>query len=207
MTIVQRIAFPVSPTFASEPNIFNKPLKIVKSVPGYVRSFHGLQIDDGKTGYFITVWQSVENYTALVQGTMYADFLAALKLIASGELENHHVDVGGVEPSIALSAPTTELALFTLKAGVAAPNVFPFFEELACAQVGAKGAHSPCMWGPSKDSGNTILFFAGWDTVEAHFEAVKELTAEGTDLHRTIQALLEKSDFVLGHAHLVKHEA
>ncbi|KAJ7468625.1 hypothetical protein FB451DRAFT_1136776 [Mycena latifolia] len=200
MPIVQRITFPVSSAFASDPNVFSKPLEIVKSTPGYVRSFHGLQIDDGKTGYFITVWQSVENYTSLVQGTEYSDFLTALKPAASGELEHHHVDAGTVEPSIALSAPTTELVLFTLKAGVTPPEIFPLFEELARGLDGAKDAHPPCLWGPSKDSGNNILVFVGWDTVEAHWEAVKE----GTELHRVIQELLKKADFVLGHAHLVK---
>lgn len=145
-------------------------------------SFHGLQIDDGKTGYFITgnstvacidqrthhlpVWQSAEHYASFVKGATYPDFLAALKPAAASELEIHHVHTGGVDPSTALSSATTELVVFTLKDGVTPAEVFPHFEELARGLDTAKGAHPPCFWAASQDSKNQILVFVGWDTVE-----------------------------------------
>ncbi|KAF8198683.1 hypothetical protein K438DRAFT_1966647 [Mycena galopus ATCC 62051] len=200
MATIQRITFTASSSFASDPSILSTPSGIVKSAPGYVSSFHGLQIDDGKTGYFITVWQSAEHYTSFVRGTAHADFLTALKPAAVDEPEIHHVHAGGINPSTALSAPATELVLFTLKSGVTFTEISPLFDELGRGLDGASGAHPPCLWAPSKDSGNQVLVFVGWDTVEAHWEAVKE----GTSLHAVIQRLLEKSDFVLGHVHLVK---
>ncbi|KAJ6462432.1 hypothetical protein C8R45DRAFT_878603 [Mycena sanguinolenta] len=199
MSVVQRIAFTASNKFA-DPNVFDKSLEILKSKPGFVSSFHGLQIDDGKTGYIITVWQSVEHYSFFVQGSAYSDFLAALKPAAADELEIHHVHTGGVDVNTALTAPTTELVLWTLKSGVTIEEITPLFMELGRSLNTSKGAHPPSLWAPSKDSGNHILVFVGWDSVEAHMEAVKE----GTEAHDVISLFAPKADYALGHVHFVK---
>ncbi|KAJ7833121.1 hypothetical protein B0H14DRAFT_2801488 [Mycena olivaceomarginata] len=138
--------------------------RIVRSTPGFVSAFRGLQIDDGKTGYTITVWQSAEDYASFAQGGVSSDFLAALRPAATGEFEVHHT---GVTPA----------------------EISPLFDDLARGLNAANGAHPPCVWAPSKVSGNHILVF---DTVEGHWDAVKE----GTELH--------SSDFVLGHANLME---
>ncbi|KAJ7935980.1 hypothetical protein B0H13DRAFT_1589934, partial [Mycena leptocephala] len=129
-------------------------------------SFHGMQVDDDKTEYLVTVWQSADHCASFVQGAAYPDFLAALKPAAAGELELHHVHAGSVDPSVALSAPTTEFVLFTLKAGVTMAEISPLFEELARGLDAAKGARPPCLWAPTRDSANQVLVFVGWDTVE-----------------------------------------
>ncbi|KAJ7336413.1 hypothetical protein DFH08DRAFT_1018827 [Mycena albidolilacea] len=153
MFTIRRIAFTASTSFASDANIFSVPLGIVRSTPGFVSAFRGLQIDDGKTGYFIT-------------GGVYSDFQAALRPAATGEFEVHHVHADAVNPTTALSAPTTEFVLFTLKTGVAPAEISPFFDDLAHGLNAASGAHPPCLWAPSKVSGNHILVFVGWDTVQ-----------------------------------------
>ncbi|KAJ6549593.1 hypothetical protein DFH09DRAFT_1501915 [Mycena vulgaris] len=115
MPAIQRITSPASTNFASDPNIPSGALEIVKSTPGFVSAFHGLQIDDGQTGYFIST----------------------LKPAAAGELEVHHVDAGPVDPHTALSAPATELVLFTFEEGVTPPDIFPLFEKLGVAWLAA----------------------------------------------------------------------
>ncbi|KAJ7271468.1 hypothetical protein C8J57DRAFT_1319077 [Mycena rebaudengoi] len=200
MSTIQRITFAASSSFTSDPNIFNTPLEILKSTPGYVSAFHGLQVDDGKTGYMITVWQSAEKYASFVQGSTYSKFLEAVKLAAASDPEIHHVHTNAVNLDTALSAPTTELVLFTLKPGVTVEEMSPLFDELVRGLDAAEGAHPPSLWAISKASENKILVFVGWDTVETHWEAVKE----GTELHAVVQLLLKKSDFILGHAHLTK---
>ncbi|KAF7364174.1 hypothetical protein MSAN_01076700 [Mycena sanguinolenta] len=199
MSVVQRIAFTASNKFA-DPNVFGTALEIVKSKPGFLSSFHGLQIDDGKTGYFITVWQSTEHYFSFAQGSAYSDFLTALKPAAADELEIHHVHTGSVDVTTALTAPTTELVLWTLKAGVTIEEITPLFIELGRSLDIAKGAYPPSVWAPSKDSDKHILVFVGWDSVEAHMEAVKE----GTEAHAVIGLFAPKADYLLGHAHFVK---
>ncbi|KAJ7833157.1 hypothetical protein B0H14DRAFT_2801544 [Mycena olivaceomarginata] len=199
MFTIQLIAFTASTSFASDAK-FSVPLGIVRSTPGFVSAFRGLQIDDGKTGYFITVWQPAEDYASFVQGGAYSDFLTALRPAATGEFEVHHVHADAVNPTTALSAPATELVLFTLKTGVTPTEIYPLFDDLARGLNAASGAHPPCVWAPSKVSGNHILVFVGWDTIEAHWDAVKE----GTELRSVIQLLLKKSDFVLGHVNLVE---
>jgi hypothetical protein len=71
-----------------------------------------------------------------------------------------------VNPTTALSAPATELVLFTLKTGVTTAEISPLFDDLARGLNAVSSAHPPCVWAPSKDSGNHILVFVGWDTVE-----------------------------------------
>ncbi|KAJ7800301.1 hypothetical protein B0H14DRAFT_2900200 [Mycena olivaceomarginata] len=203
MFTIQRIAFTVSTSFTSDANIFgyyNFQHIFNRSTPGFVSAFRELQIDDGKTGYLITVWQSGEDYASFAQGGVYSDFQAALRPAATGEFEVHHVHAGAVNPTTVLSTPATEVVLFTLKTGVTPAEISPLFDDLARGSNAASGAHPPCVWAPSKVSGNHILVFVGWDTVEAHWDAVKE----GTELHSAIQLVLKKSDFVLGHVNLVE---
>ncbi|KAK7039883.1 hypothetical protein R3P38DRAFT_3391249 [Favolaschia claudopus] len=205
-TVIQRITFTASSSFTSDPNVFNAALQILKKAPGFIGSFHGLQIDDGKTGYFITVWSSPEHFSSFAQPTSfpaYTQFLDTLKPYAvNGKLETHHVYTPDtIDPHTALRAPITELVLFKFKPGVTLAQIGPLYDELGVGLDRAKGSHPPCFWAVSKESNeDEVLVFVGWDTVEEHWDAVKE----GTELHAVIQKLLEKSSFVLGHAKLME---
>ncbi|KAF7353981.1 hypothetical protein MVEN_01084600 [Mycena venus] len=175
MPVIQRITFPVSDAFSSNPNIFKAATDIVKTSAGYISSFHGLQIEDKKTGYFVTVWQSSVPFNAFAEGTTYASFMDTLQQAASGDVESHYVDVDAADPSIPLSAPITEFVRFTVKEGIQSGDTYDLFERLTRGLDTADGAHPPSYWGSSRNSpGNHILVYVGWDTVEAHWEAVKE---------------------------------
>ncbi|KAJ6522407.1 hypothetical protein B0H19DRAFT_1202957 [Mycena capillaripes] len=201
MPVVQRITFPVSEAFSSDPNIFKAATDIVKTSGGYISSFHGLQIEDKKTGYFVTVWQSSVPFNAFAEGTTYTNFMNTLQRAASGDVESHYVDVNAADPSIPLSAPVTEFVKFTVKKGIQSGDTYDLFERLTRGLDAAGGAHPPSYWGSSRNSpGNHILVYVGWDTVEAHWEAVKE----GTELHGIVQELLKQADVHIGHALLVK---
>ncbi|KAJ7727583.1 hypothetical protein B0H16DRAFT_1590290 [Mycena metata] len=201
MPIIQRTTFPVSDTFSSD--VLKTTVSIAKETTGYISSFHGVQVENNKIGYFISVWKSSEAYTSFVQGNDYAEFLASLKSAASApsEVKTHYVDVA-VEAETALLAPVTELVHFTMKADVPVEDSYDLFAELARGLDQAPGGHPPAYWGRTGDS-NEVQVYVGWDTVETHWDAVKE----GTDLHGVIQKLLGMSDFVLGHTRLTKSVA
>ncbi|KAJ7822210.1 hypothetical protein B0H14DRAFT_3470968 [Mycena olivaceomarginata] len=201
MPAIQRITFPVSDAFLSDHNIFKSATDIVNTSAGYMSSFYGLQIEDKKTGYFVTVWQSSVPFNAFAEGTTYTNFMNTLQQAASGDLESHYVDVNTVDPCIPLSAPVTEFVIFTMKEGIQSSDTYDLFERLTRGLDTSEGAHPPSYWGSSRNrAGNHILVYVGWDTVEAHWEAVKE----GTELHGVVQDLLKQADVHIGHAQLVK---
>ncbi|KAJ7027407.1 hypothetical protein C8F04DRAFT_1122406 [Mycena alexandri] len=199
MPIIQRTTFPVSDAFSSD--VLKTTVDIAKRTTGYISSFHGLQVEDSNIGYFIGVWTSSEAYTSFVQGKDYSEFVASIKGVTSSELQIHYVDVA-VNPETALLAPVTELVHFTMKAGVPVEDTYDLFAELASGLDQAAGGHPPAYWGRTGNS-NEVQVYVGWDTVETHWDAVKE----GTHLHSVIQKLLERSDFVLGHTRLTKSAA
>jgi hypothetical protein len=132
-----------------------------------------------------------EDYASFAQGGVYSDFQAALRPAATGKFEVHHVHADAVNPTTALSAPATELVLFTLKTGVTPAEISPLFDDLA------RGLNAALL----------IIYrdlrlptYLRELYQQAHWDAVKE----GTELHSVIQLLLKKSDFVLGHVNLVE---
>ncbi|KAF8155018.1 hypothetical protein K438DRAFT_1987245 [Mycena galopus ATCC 62051] len=202
MPATQRITFTASAAYLSDPAILNTALNIVKAAQGYISCFHGLQIDDdGKTVYFIGMWKSSKAYDAFVQGATYPDFVSALDCAVEGDLEIYSFEHDAGDLTVPLVAPVTELALFSMKAGIKSEDTLHVFRELARGLDGAPGAHAPCCWAPSRECESKISVDVGWDSIEAHLDAVKE----GTELHKLIQAVLEKKESVVGgHAHLVK---
>ncbi|KAJ6559106.1 hypothetical protein DFH09DRAFT_1161925 [Mycena vulgaris] len=172
MPTVQIATFPVSDAFLSNPTIFKAPLDVIKTADGHLSSFYGLQVEDQKTGYFVSVWES------------YRSLIEALKPAAAGKLERHH------------------FVVFTLKPEVSPEKLVPLLEDLGKGLDTSVGAHPPCLWGPSTEDKTKYLLVVGWDTVAAHWEAVKE----GTDLHKIVVAIGAVADISIGHSHVTKHD-
>ncbi|KAF8158878.1 hypothetical protein K438DRAFT_2025958 [Mycena galopus ATCC 62051] len=192
---------PVSETFVSNPDLFNAPLGLIKAAEGHKGSFGGVQVEDKKTGYFVSVWESYELHLKLVNDPSYADIIAALKPAVGGEFVRDHINVAG-DPLTALSSPAVEFVVFKLKAGASTEKLSSLLEELAQGLDTAAGAHPPCAWGQSIEEKSKFLLIVGWDTVEAHWEAVKE----GTSLHGTVVKIKDVADLSIGHAHVKKHQ-
>ncbi|KAF7346426.1 hypothetical protein MSAN_01870500 [Mycena sanguinolenta] len=200
MPSIQIAHFPVSDTFVSNPDIFKAPLDIIKGAEGHKGSYYGLQIEDKKTGYFVSVWDSYEAHQKVIKDPNYAGIIEALKPAVSGPFERHHINVSS-DPTAALTAPAVEFVVFTLKDG-AADKLTPLMEELGAGADTAAGAHPPCAWGQSVEDKNKFLLVIGWDTVQAHWDAVKE----GTALHGIVVKIKEFADLWIGHSHMKKHE-
>ncbi|KAJ7761592.1 hypothetical protein DFH07DRAFT_918321 [Mycena maculata] len=201
MPTVQIGTFPVSEAFLSKPEIFKAPLDVIKTSDGHISSFYGSQVEDGKTGYFVSVWESYEHHQKLIGEPSYANLIEALKPAAAGKLDRNHFNVTG-DADTALSSPAVEFVVFTLKADSSADKLVPLLEDLAKALNIATGAHPPCMWGQSIENKSKYLLIVGWDTVAAHWEAVKE----GTDLHKIVVSITGQADLTIGHSHITKHK-
>ncbi|KAJ7175941.1 hypothetical protein C8R46DRAFT_1080126 [Mycena filopes] len=187
--------------FSSNPEAFKAPLEQIKTADGHIGSFYGVQVEDNKIGYFISVWESYEHHQKLTQDASYKKLIEVLKPAAAGGFERNHINVTA-DPNVALTSPAVEVVLFTLKAGTTAEQVTPLLEELAKGLDAAVGAHAPCVWGQSIEDKSKFLLVVGWDTVEAHWEAVKE----GTSLHKVVGSIVPLADLSIGHTHIKKHE-
>ncbi|KAK7048435.1 hypothetical protein R3P38DRAFT_2869335 [Favolaschia claudopus] len=193
--------FPSSDAFASNPDMLKAPVDMIKSADGHKASFYGIQVEDNKKGYFVSVWESHDHHRKLVESPNYASIIEKLKPTISGQFERNFINISH-DPLPALSSPAVEIVTFTLKSGSSAEQLTPLMEELGKGLDTATGAHPPCAWGQSVEDKNKVLLIVGWDTVEAHWEAVKE----GTGLHATIVKIKDVADLSIGHSHVKKHE-
>ncbi|KAJ6605677.1 hypothetical protein B0H10DRAFT_1886594 [Mycena sp. CBHHK59/15] len=165
MPTVQISKFPVSEAFVNGSESFKGPLDLLQSADGHVSSFYGTQVEDAKNAYFITVWDSFEHHNKLPGDPNFPNILEGLKQAAAGKPERNQFQVAaGVDPNTALSAPATELVIFTLKADGSAEKLVPLLEELAKGLDKAVGAHPPCLWGASIETSGNFVLVVGWDT-------------------------------------------
>ncbi|KAJ7147053.1 hypothetical protein C8R43DRAFT_1129841 [Mycena crocata] len=201
MPVVQIATFPVSEAYLSNPEIFRAPLDVIKTADGLVGSFYGLQVEDKKTGYFVSVWESYEHRNKFRGEPSYASLIEALKPAAAGQLERNHIEISG-DALTALSSPATEFVVFTLKGDGTPEKLVPLLEDLGKRLDAAAGAHPPCIWGASVEDKAKFLLVVGWDTVEAHWEAVRE----GTDLHKIVGQISAVADIAIGHSKITKHQ-
>ncbi|KAJ7505226.1 hypothetical protein B0H11DRAFT_2272779 [Mycena galericulata] len=201
MPTIQIATFPVSEAFTSKPEIFEAPLTVISTADGHISSFYGAQVEDPKIGYFVSVWESYEHHQKLISDPNYASLVEGLKPAAAGKFERNHINVNG-DVNTALSSPAVEFVVFTLKAEGSTDKFVSLMGDLAKGLDTSAGEHPPCAWGQSVEENNRYLLIVGWDTVAAHWEAVKE----GTALHKVIGAILEHADLTIGHAHIKKHQ-
>ncbi|KAJ7342714.1 hypothetical protein DFH08DRAFT_873413 [Mycena albidolilacea] len=199
MPILQITSFPASDAFIATPDIFKAPIDVIKSAEGYKSSFYGLQIEDKKTGYFISVWESYELRQKFLADPRAAGLVEKLKPAVAGKLERHHIDVSG-DPTAAFSSPVVSITVLTLKSDAAPEKLAALLEELEKGARTTAGARA-IMWGQSLEDKNNFLLIGGWDSLEAHQEAIKG----GAQLATTsqVRALVDAS---VGHSALKKHE-
>ncbi|KAF7314377.1 hypothetical protein MKEN_00910400 [Mycena kentingensis (nom. inval.)] len=199
MPTVQIAQFPISEAFTKTPEVFKAPLDVIKTAEGHISSFYGLQVEDKAYGYFISVWESYEHHMKLVAEPSYKSLIEVLRPATAdtSKFARHHIEPTK-DPLQALGAPATERVIFTLKEGAEPEQLGLLLEELGAGLDAAAGAHPPCVWGQSREDKTKFLLLVGWDTVEAHWEAVKE----GTALHATVLKIAAISELVIGHAPL-----
>ncbi|KAJ7695638.1 hypothetical protein B0H17DRAFT_1054959 [Mycena rosella] len=199
MPAIQIASFPASDAFlealASDPEKIKAPLTGLLAAKGHTGSFFGLQVENGKTVYFVSVWESLEAHQAFTKDPNYGELIEKIKPAAAGPMERHHIDIKA-DAGTALASPATEFVVFTLKAGGTADKLVPLLEELGKGLDIAAGAHAPCVWGQCVEDKTKFLLIVGWDTVAAHWEAVKE----GTDLHKTVGKILAVTDLSIAHS-------
>ncbi|KAJ7777223.1 hypothetical protein B0H16DRAFT_1683904 [Mycena metata] len=166
MVGVSSITFPASASKLAEgPTAVKKALDIITSSPGNIGAYHGIQIEDGKTAYFSAVWSDSAAHSAFLKADTHAAFTAALTELADGPLQAAYIEVSS-DPAKAFGSPVVEGAHFTTKDTDDAP-----FKALSAALEPI----APHAWGRNVENPNHVIFFVGWESLEANKAAAEKL--------------------------------
>ncbi|KAJ7777225.1 hypothetical protein B0H16DRAFT_951449 [Mycena metata] len=189
MVGISSITFPASAAKLAEgPTAVKKALDIITSSPGNIGAYHGLQVEDGKTAYFSALWNDSAAHNAFLKADNHAAFTAALTELADGPLQAIYIEASG-DAVKAFESPVTEGVHFTTKSTDEAP-----FKALAAAIDSV----APYAWGRNAENPNHVVFFVGWESVEAHM-AVKEKSEDVLNKARAVSENIK-----IAHAKLTK---
>ncbi|KAF4568094.1 hypothetical protein EYR36_010102 [Pleurotus pulmonarius] len=200
MPIVEFLTINTSKAYVEDPTSSIQPLAgVLKKTGGCVAVYHGIQEEGEKTkgqiaispSLLITddavltssvVWETYEDHAALMNDPSYPLVGEAFGvLLAPGvPQENASMDhiTFSVDSKTALSAPATEIAIFTLKEGGDPQALSAALRDLATSIDAADGAHPPCCWGNSRERGKKFFLLVGWDSSKAHIASASSRPAE-----------------------------
>ncbi|KAF9491649.1 hypothetical protein BDN71DRAFT_1452495 [Pleurotus eryngii] len=184
MPIVEFLAINTSEAYIKDPASTFQPLAdILKKTDGCITVYHGAQEEGEKTkGHIAIIWETYEYHAALMKDASYPLVGEALGLLLAPGIpqENASMDhiTFSVDSETALSAPTTEIATFTLKEGGDPQDLDAALGDLAKSIDAADGAHPPCCWGSSRERGNIFFLLVGWDSSKAHIASASSRPAE-----------------------------
>ncbi|KAF4586510.1 hypothetical protein EYR38_010789 [Pleurotus pulmonarius] len=184
MPIVEFLTINTSKAYVEDPTSSIQPLAgVLKKTGGCVAVYHGIQEEGEKTkGQIAIIWETYEDHAALMNDPSYPLVGEAFGvLLAPGvPQENASMDhiTFSVDSKTALSAPTTEIAISTLKEGGDPQALSAALRDLATSIDAADGAHPPCCWGNSRERGKKFFLLVGWDSSKAHIASAFSRPAE-----------------------------
>ncbi|KAK2465359.1 hypothetical protein APHAL10511_002713 [Amanita phalloides] len=202
MPVVQIHQFPASDAFIANQGIAKRPLDILKGMNGQIERYYGLQVEDNKTGFIVLVGVSYEDFADLRNNPSYPTFIDTFQALhVEGPQSQIRVDFNGDTTSV-FKAPVTEFTLAKAKEGVASTieerkkairNIWTMLKS-------AKGLHG-IVPGEIRGDPDTISAVLGWDSVDAHVQAItpEEITSAIGDFMRIASPETP-------HAKLTRHE-
>ncbi|KAF7798665.1 hypothetical protein EIP86_009889 [Pleurotus ostreatoroseus] len=177
-------------------------LELVGQTDGLINSHFGSTIQEPKTAFVINVWESLAKHDALVNDKpRFDEVLARFKgsCASLNYLVHAHFNA---EPFIALKAPVTEFAHWSLKEG-ADKAVFEqkvdSLVKLAISWADAAGCHGGG-WGPVAENNRQYFVLLGWNDLELFTKAVQA----SEQAMQLIGELKELADLELLHTNLAK---
>ncbi|KIJ64513.1 hypothetical protein HYDPIDRAFT_40257 [Hydnomerulius pinastri MD-312] len=168
-------------------------------VAGVNKSYVGYETEDPTVAFWVNDWVSKEAHDDFTQKPEYPELLAAFRPAFAS-----HPTINWVkfeDNKGALGAPITEFVTFTLKEGKTMDQLEPLVQELHTKLVGTPKFHGDS-WAVVIDKPNVYHGILGWDTVQAHWDAVTD-----GPLREVIDRVKLVADLWLVHAALKPHTA
>ncbi|KJA16286.1 hypothetical protein HYPSUDRAFT_71449 [Hypholoma sublateritium FD-334 SS-4] len=178
MPFIELISFVATDFLHEDMSGEDSPLTLLGASEGCLDVVQGRQIENSSQVYFITTWKTYDLYDSATREGGYASFMAYLMHHTIMDPCVHHFEVDG-DPHQALAAPVTEIVILRCKSA----GDWGWDQELFSGIKGAKkglnmvqGSYPPLRWGEVTDIGDSgsYCMFVGWDSVQAHFRAVRE---------------------------------
>ncbi|OSC96598.1 hypothetical protein PYCCODRAFT_1440928 [Trametes coccinea BRFM310] len=164
---------------------------ILSAQKGQLQKYFGIQHEDQATAYAVIAWQELEDHLRLMNDKeTYPRLGEATKTFFDPSASQSMVHVRPLsEPFKAFEAPVTEIAWFTLKDGQSKNDLEQRVDALMKAILagGPSNGVVSGAWGPTVEKDSLIGLFLGWQSVEAHWEAVKDKTI--SDMIAQIQTI------------------
>ncbi|KAF8073751.1 hypothetical protein FPV67DRAFT_763649 [Lyophyllum atratum] len=199
MPTVEIARFPASDEFVTDPLILEDALETLINTEGVISPHYGLQTEDGRTGYLVVIWKTYEHHMNLMRQPSYPGLIACLTRARSGPLDLQHVDFDN-DIAPALEAPATEFAFMTPKPGASIDDFKAKLKVLGDTMTKEGVCRVPLGLGESTEHKGTWVMVIGWDSVQAHKDAVSK-----GPYPELIKSLQELAYIDLKHANLVKY--
>ncbi|KAG5339727.1 hypothetical protein C0989_003912 [Termitomyces sp. Mn162] len=199
MPTVEIVRFLGSDEFVADNLVLKDALSIVAKTEGCIRPpYYGIQTEDNRTGYGFVIWESYEHHMKARKKDSYPALLAALKRAHSGPSDVQHADFDvDVEP--ALDSPVTEVVTLVRKPDVSEKEAMDLVTKLREAMIAQGACHSVTV-GESRENKGTLFLLLGWESVQAHYDAV----SKGA-LPEIIKELYLVNELELKHVKLTKY--
>ncbi|KAG2361521.1 hypothetical protein BDR07DRAFT_1358845 [Suillus spraguei] len=199
--VTQIMYFKTSSSYLQDPSRLISELATTSSVgkiEGLSKAYLGFETEDPSNAFWIFEWTSKSAHDTYHQtDTFKATQAAARQVFAS---KPTHTFVEFSNASQIFSAPVTEFVTFTLKKGASMDTLQPLVKRLQDKLPGTPKFHGSS-WAPVVDKAETIHGVLGWDSVQAHWDAVSS-----GPLKDTIDEVKEVADLWLVHAILTHYD-
>ncbi|KAJ3994186.1 hypothetical protein F5050DRAFT_1713897 [Lentinula boryana] len=171
--IIQYISFPASDAFIDNRYQFTDALEKLKPVDGHLGSFWGLQVaeEGGKTGYLVTIWESIEHHKKFTTSDAFSATLASFKPAAAGELTRFQFTGVRGSPIPGLQTAATEFVIVRPNAGTSGDAVTAAANK-AGDSFEQKGY--PVALGQSVHGDGVYIVVIGWPSVAESRATVKQ---------------------------------
>ncbi|KAH7922958.1 hypothetical protein BV22DRAFT_1016311 [Leucogyrophana mollusca] len=188
--------FEASEAYKADESTLSGPLETLSKTEGLNSSYVGYETEDPNVLFWVNDWTSKAAHDALVKSDIYPSVVAASRPAFASQPTASYVEFHDtVGP---FSAPATEFVTFTLNKGQTIDKLEPLVAQLKAQLVGTPKFHG-ASWAPVIGKPDVYFGILGWDSVQAHWDAVS-----GGPLKATIDQVKEIATLWLVHAHLKK---
>lgn len=112
--VVEVATFVASEAYKKDPSVIFPALDLLKTIPGCIGIWYGLQVQDPSYLYLVVLWETLEHHTNYMKDTVeYPKLGAALQPSMTDFLGLYHVRFPE-DIQTALNAPTTEIVHWTI---------------------------------------------------------------------------------------------
>ncbi|KAG1765599.1 hypothetical protein EV702DRAFT_1151507 [Suillus placidus] len=199
--VTQIMYFKTSSSYLQDPSRLITELATTSStdkIEGLSKTYIGFETEDPSNAFWVFEWISKSAHDAYHQTDAFkATQTAARQVFASRPT---HTFAGFSNASQIFSAPVTEFVTFTLKRGVSMSALQPLVKQLQAKLQGTPKFYGSS-WAPVMDKPDVFHGVLGWESVQAHWDAVSS-----GPLKEIIDEVKKIADLWLVHAILTPYK-